>query len=141
MSKIQEELQTIQSQRIDVQLKITQSQENLNNLNVELQEYRRGDPRYVEILKKEFEVNQSKKNLENKFNVLDRNEREVFGLLQSRINVLHDKSRIQFRQLGIVTTLLGAALGNFIKFFKYSVISYHKTNYRYCRYFNISSLS
>lgn len=52
VSNIQENLQTVQSQRIGLQMEITQAQENLNNLNVELQEYRRGDPKYVEILKK-----------------------------------------------------------------------------------------
>lgn len=52
VSTTQEELHKVQHERVGVQLKITQSQDSLTSLNVELQDCRRGDPKYLEMIKK-----------------------------------------------------------------------------------------
>lgn len=49
--------------------------------------------------------------MEEKFDILDNREREMFQHLQSKINILHDKSRTHTRQWGIISTIIGALLG------------------------------
>jgi hypothetical protein len=59
----------------------------------------------------EFEIIQERNRLEEKFEILDNKEREMFAHLQSKINILHDKSRTHTRQWGIISTIIGALLG------------------------------
>mgnify|MGYP003536158068 CR=1 FL=1 len=59
----------------------------------------------------EFETIQEKSLLEEKFEILDTRERDMFAHLQARINILHDKSRTHTRQWGIISTIIGALLG------------------------------
>lgn len=54
---------------------------------------------------------QERNRLEEKFEILDNREREMFAHLQSKINILHDKSRTHTRQWGIISTIIGALLG------------------------------
>jgi hypothetical protein len=59
----------------------------------------------------EFEIIQEKNHLEEKFEILDNRERELFAHLQAKINILHEKSRTHTRQWGIISTIIGALLG------------------------------
>lgn len=102
----QESLHAIQSERTLVQLKISNIRSELTNLQTDLQEHRRGEPKYLTLMKKEFEVTQEKNKLEEHYEILDKKEREMFSHLQSKINMLHDKSRTHTRQWGIISTVI-----------------------------------
>lgn len=65
----------------------------------------------MDLMKREFEVIQEKSKLEEHYAILDRKERELFSHLQSKINMLHEKSRTHTRQWGIISTIIGALLG------------------------------
>lgn len=62
-------------------------------------------------MRREFEVIQQKNQLEEKYTILDQNERELFSHLQAKINILHETSRTHTRQWGIISTVIGALLG------------------------------
>lgn len=74
-------------------------------------EYRRGEPKYLELMKREFDVIQKKNQYEEHYAILDKKERELFSHLQAKINMLHEKSRTHTRQWGIISTIIGALLG------------------------------
>jgi hypothetical protein len=104
-------LHNIQNERTIVQLQIANIRSDLTNLQTEIHEHRRGEPKYLELMKREYEVIQQKNKLEEHYGILDRKEREFFSHLQSKINMLHEKSRTHTRQWGIISTIIGALLG------------------------------
>jgi cytochrome c biogenesis factor len=59
----------------------------------------------------EFEVIEEKNGLEEKFEIIDNQERELFAHLQAKINMLHEKTKSHTRQWGIISTIIGALLG------------------------------
>jgi hypothetical protein len=81
------------------------------NLQNELHEHKRGDQKYIELMRREFDIVQRKDNYEERYQILDRQERELFSHLQSKINVLHEKTRTHTRQWGLISTVIGAMLG------------------------------
>lgn len=94
-----------------MQLQIANVRSDLANLQTEIHEHRRGEPKYLELMKKEYEVIQQKNKLEDHYAILDKKERELFSHLQSKINMLHEKARTHTRQWGIISTIIGATLG------------------------------
>lgn len=92
-------------------MELTNTSSDLTNVQTEVHEHTRGTPRYLELMKREFDILQEKQKLEALYQIIDRNERECFSHLQSRINILHDKSRTHTRQWGIISTVIGASLG------------------------------
>lgn len=104
-------MHNIQNERTVVQLQISNIRSNLANIQSEIHEHKRGEPKHLELMKKEFEVIQQKNKLEEHYAILDKKERELFSHLQSKINMLHEKSRTHTRKWGIISTLLGATLG------------------------------
>lgn len=108
---LQESLHNIQNERTIVQMQISNIRSELTNLQTEIHEHRRGEPKYLELMKKEFEVTQTKNKLEEHYAILDKKERELFSHLQAKINMLHEKSRTHTRQWGIISTIIGALLG------------------------------
>jgi hypothetical protein len=94
-----------------IQLRIAGVQSDLNNLQTEIQEYRRGEPKYLELIRKEVDVIQEKEKLGEHYAVLDKKEREFFSHLQANINMVHEKSKTHTRQWGIISTIIGATLG------------------------------
>lgn len=104
-------MHSIQNERTLVQLQIANVRSDLTNLQTEIHEHRRGEPKYLDLMKREFEVTQQKNKLEEHYSILDRKERELFSHLQAKINMLHEKSRTHTRQWGIISTIIGALLG------------------------------
>lgn len=94
-----------------VQLQIANIRSDLTNLQTEIHEHRRGEAKYLELMKREFEVIQKKNKLEEHYSILDKNEREMFSHLQAKINMLHEKARTHTRQWGLISTIIGALLG------------------------------
>lgn len=103
----QETLEKIQNERTDFQLQITNVRSDLTNIQSEIHEHRRGESKYLELMKKEFEVILKKNKLEEHYAILDKKERELFSHLQAKINMLHEKSRTHTRQWGIISTITG----------------------------------
>lgn len=101
----------IQIERTAVQLQIASARNDLTNLQTSLQEHKRGEPKYLEFMRREFEVIQQKNQLEENYSILDQKERELFSHLQAKINILHETSRTHTRQWGIISTVIGALLG------------------------------
>jgi methyl-accepting chemotaxis protein len=83
----------------------------IDNLQNEIHEHKRGEKRYLELTKQEYQMIQDKNKFEEHHAILDQKEKEMFSHLQSRINMLHEKSRTLYRQWGIISTLLGCILG------------------------------
>lgn len=127
---LQEELAKTQTERTTIQLQINHIRQQLTNLQSQIQDTRRGEARYIELMKRgefsfrinhnerhyfhvflEFEIMQEKNSLEEKFDIIDNQERELFANLQSKINILHEKNRTHTRQWGIISTIIGALLG------------------------------
>lgn len=108
---LQESLHSIQTERSMIQLQIANIRSDLTNLQTEISELKRGEPKYLELMRREFEVIQKKNQLEEHYDILDNKEREQFSHLQARINMLHEKSRTHTRQWGIISTIIGALLG------------------------------
>lgn len=101
----------IQNDRSAIQLQIASTRNDLTNLQTSLQEHKRGEPKYLELMRREFEVIQRQNQLEENYEIVDQKERELFSHLQSKINMLHEKSRSHTRQWGIISTVIGALLG------------------------------
>lgn len=100
-------MERIQNERTDFQLQITNVRSDLTNIQSEIHEHRRGESKYLELMKKEFEVILKKNKLEEHYAILDKKERELFSHLQAKINMLHEKSRSHTRQWGIISTITG----------------------------------
>lgn len=94
-----------------VQLRIANIQSDLKNLQMEIHEHRRGEPKYLELIRKEVDVIQGKEKLDEHYAILDKKEREFFSHLQANINMVHEKSKTHTRQWGIISTIIGASLG------------------------------
>lgn len=82
-----------------MQLTISNVRSNLTNLQAELHEHRRGEPKYIDLMKQEFEVIQKKNILEEQYGILDKKERELFSYLQSKINILQGTYLINWEPL------------------------------------------
>jgi len=59
----------------------------------------------------EFEIIQERNRLEERFEILDNQERDYFAHLQAKINMLHEKSKTNTRKWGVISTIMGALLG------------------------------
>lgn len=101
----------MQSERTLLQLEISNIRSDLTYIQQELHDQKRGDSKYYELMKREFEIIQKKNVLEDQYSILDKKEREMFSHLQAQINMLHEKSRTHTRQWGIISTVAGALLG------------------------------
>lgn len=121
---LQESLHKIQSERTMLQMQMANVRSELASLQSEINDHKRGESKYLELMKKEFEVIQQKNKLEEHYTILDTKEREQFSHLQAMINAWHEKSRIHTRQWGIISTIIGALLG----IIGTSVSAYYRNN-------------
>ncbi|XP_031637287.1 mitochondrial potassium channel-like, partial [Contarinia nasturtii] len=92
----------------DLQDKLNQAQQlrrdvskELNDIRYELQvcyadqaNCQKGDPRYLEMIRREIEVSSREKQKTEEFNLLDKAERDLFILMQSAIKTSHEKEKI-----------------------------------------------
>lgn len=103
----QEELQKIQLKRVNLSVELLNVRSILNDLQSQILDCKRGQPRFLELVKKECDVIQNENHLSELYKLTDTKERELFSHLQSRINVLHEKSRSHTRQWSIVSSIIG----------------------------------
>ncbi|CAO1307254.1 unnamed protein product [Diamesa tonsa] len=107
----QEELQKIQFKRVNLSVELLNVRSVLNDLQTQLLDCKRGQPRFLTLVKKECDVIQNENHLSDLYKLTDTKERELFSHLQAKINVLHEKSRSHTRQWSIISSIIGALLG------------------------------
>uniref|UniRef100_A0A2M4BUK1 Uncharacterized protein n=1 Tax=Anopheles marajoara TaxID=58244 RepID=A0A2M4BUK1_9DIPT len=112
--EIQDQLQMVQERRRHVLLELTLVRKQLQDIHLELQKSVRGEHRYVELIKEEFEVLSREKEKNQIFQIIDQEERELFSHLTASVKTSHEKERMQANNVkywSIIASGVGALLG------------------------------
>ncbi|XP_058056897.1 mitochondrial potassium channel-like [Anopheles bellator] len=112
--EIQEQLQLVQERRRHVLLELTLVRKQLQEIHIELQKSTRGEHRYVELIKEEFDVLTREKGKTEIFQIIDQEERELFSHLTAAVKTSHEKERMQANNVkywSIIASGVGALLG------------------------------
>ncbi|XP_055640556.1 mitochondrial potassium channel-like [Toxorhynchites rutilus septentrionalis] len=112
--EIQNQLQLVQERRRHILLELTLIRKQLQDLHVEVQKTVRGEHRYVELIKEEFEVLAREKEKNQIFQIVDQEERDLFSHLTSAVKTSHEKERTQANNVkywSIIGSCVGALLG------------------------------
>lgn len=112
--EIQNQLQLVQERRRHILLELTLIRKKLQDIHVELQKAVRGEHRYVELIKEEFDVIAREKEKHQIFQIVDQEERELFSHLTSSVKTSHEKERTQANNVkywSIIGSCVGALLG------------------------------
>lgn len=100
-------MQKIQFKRVNLSVELLNVRSVLNDLQTQLLDCKRGQPRFLTLVKKECDVIQNENHLSDLYKLTDTKERELFSHLQAKINVLHEKSRSHTRQWSIISSIIG----------------------------------
>ncbi|XP_053696678.1 mitochondrial potassium channel-like [Sabethes cyaneus] len=112
--EIQNQLQLVQERRRHILLELTLIRKQLQDIHVDLQKAVRGEHRYVELIKEEFDVIAREKEKNQIFQIVDQEERELFSHLTSAVKTSHEKERTQANNVkywSIIGSCVGALLG------------------------------
>ncbi|XP_053671255.1 mitochondrial potassium channel-like [Anopheles nili] len=112
--EIQDQLQLVQERRRHILLELTLVRKQLQDIYVELQKAIRGEHRYVELIKQEFDVLAREKEKNQIFQIIDQEERELFSHLTAAVKTSHEKERTQANNVkywSIIASGVGALLG------------------------------
>lgn len=112
--EIQNQLQLVQERRRHILLELTLIRKQLQDIHVELQKATRGEHRYVELIKEEFDVIAREREKNQIFQIVDQEERELFSHLTSAVKTSHEKERTQANNVkywSIIGSCVGALLG------------------------------
>ncbi|KXJ71471.1 hypothetical protein RP20_CCG020469 [Aedes albopictus] len=112
--EIQNQLQLVQERRRHILLELTLIRKQLQDIHVELQKAVRGEHRYVELIKEEFDVMAREKEKNQIFQIVDQEERELFSHLTASVKTSHEKERTQANNVkywSIIGSCVGALLG------------------------------
>ncbi|XP_058824355.1 mitochondrial potassium channel-like [Topomyia yanbarensis] len=112
--EIQNQLQLVQERRRHILLELTLIRKQMQDIHVELQKTVRGEHRYVELIKEEFDVIAREKEKNQIFQIVDQEERELFSHLTSAVKTSHEKERTQANNVkywSIIGSCVGALLG------------------------------
>lgn len=112
--EIQNQLQVVQERRRHILLELTLVRKQLQDIHVELQNTVRGEHRYVELIKEEYNVIAQEKEKNQIFQIVDQEERELFAHLTSAVKTSHEKERTQANNVkywSIIGSCVGALLG------------------------------
>ncbi|XP_052863216.1 mitochondrial potassium channel-like [Anopheles cruzii] len=112
--EIQEQLQLVQERRRHVLLELTLVRKQLQDIHIELQKSTRGEHRYVELIREEFDVLTREKEKTQIFQIIDQEERELFSHLTAAVKTSHEKERMQANNVkywSIIASGVGALLG------------------------------
>lgn len=111
---IQNQLQLVQERRRHILLELTLIRKQMQDIHVELQKAVRGEHRYVELIKEEFDVIAREKEKNQIFQIVDQEERELFSHLTAAVKTSHEKERTQANNVkywSIIGSCVGALLG------------------------------
>ncbi|KAL1401135.1 hypothetical protein pipiens_006853 [Culex pipiens pipiens] len=112
--EIQNQLQLVQERRRHILLELTLIRKQMQDIHVELQKAVRGEHRYVELIKEEFDVIAREREKNQIFQIVDQEERELFSHLTSAVKTSHEKERTQANNVkywSIIGSCVGALLG------------------------------
>ncbi|EAT46136.1 AAEL002644-PA [Aedes aegypti] len=112
--EIQNQLQLVQERRRHILLELTLIRKQMQDIHVELQKAVRGEHRYVELIKEEFDVIAREKEKNQIFQIVDQEERELFSHLTAAVKTSHEKERTQANNVkywSIIGSCAGALLG------------------------------
>lgn len=112
--EIQDQLQLVQERRRHILLELTLIRKHMQDIHVELQKAVRGEHRYVELIKEEFDVIAREKEKNQIFQIVDQEERELFSHLTAAVKTSHEKERTQANNVkywSIIGSCAGALLG------------------------------
>ncbi|XP_049280817.1 mitochondrial potassium channel-like [Anopheles funestus] len=112
--EIQDQLQLVQERRRHILLELTLVRKQLQDIHVDLQKATRGEHRYVELIKQEFDVIAREKEKNQIFQIIDQEERELFSHLTAAVKTSHEKERTQANNVkywSIIASGVGALLG------------------------------
>ncbi|XP_055609083.1 uncharacterized protein LOC129756285 [Uranotaenia lowii] len=112
--EIQDQLQMVQDRRRHLLLELTLIRKQLQDIHVELQRATRGEHRYIELIKEEFDVMAREKEKSQIFQIVDQEERDLFAHLTSAVKTSHEKERTQANNVkywSIIGSCVGALLG------------------------------
>lgn len=112
--EIQNQLQLVQERRRHILLELTLVRKQMQDIHVELQKSVRGEHRYVELIKEEFDVIAREKEKNQIFQIVDQEERELFSHLTAAVKTSHEKERTQANNVkywSIIGSCAGALLG------------------------------
>uniref|UniRef100_A0A182NSQ4 Uncharacterized protein n=1 Tax=Anopheles dirus TaxID=7168 RepID=A0A182NSQ4_9DIPT len=112
--EIQDQLQLVQERRRHILLELTLVRKQLQDIHIELQKAMRGEHRYVELIKQEFDVLAREKEKNQIFQIIDQEERELFSHLTAAVKTSHEKERTQANNVkywSIIASGVGALLG------------------------------
>ncbi|XP_058454580.1 uncharacterized protein LOC131432364 [Malaya genurostris] len=112
--EIQNQLQLVQERRRHILLELTLIRKQMQDIHVELQKSVRGEHRYVELIKEEFDVIAREKEKNQIFQIVDQEERDLFAHLTSAVKTSHEKERTQANNVkywSIIGSCVGALLG------------------------------
>ncbi|XP_041765009.1 mitochondrial potassium channel-like [Anopheles merus] len=112
--EIQDQLQLVQERRRHILLELTLVRKQLQDIHIELQKATRGEHRYVELIKQEFDVLAREKEKNQIFQIIDQEERELFSHLTAAVKTSHEKERTQANNVkywSIIASGVGALLG------------------------------
>ncbi|XP_055541596.1 mitochondrial potassium channel-like [Wyeomyia smithii] len=112
--EIQNQLQLVQERRRHILLELTLIRKQLQDIHIDLHKAVRGEHRYVELIKEEFDVIAREKEKNQIFQIVDQEERELFTHLTSAVKTSHEKERTQANNVkywSIIGSCVGALLG------------------------------
>uniref|UniRef100_A0A1Q3F843 Putative conserved plasma membrane protein n=1 Tax=Culex tarsalis TaxID=7177 RepID=A0A1Q3F843_CULTA len=112
--EIQNQLQLVQERRRHILLELTLIRKQMQDIHVELQKAVRGEHRYVELIREEFDVIAREREKNQIFQIVDQEERELFSHLTSAVKTSHEKERTQANNVkywSIIGSCVGALLG------------------------------
>lgn len=112
--EIQNQLQLVQERRRHILLELTLIRKQLQDIHVELQKAVRGEHRYVELIKEEYDVIAREKEKNQIFQIVDQEERDLFSHLTAAVKTSHEKERTQANNVkywSIIGSCVGALLG------------------------------
>lgn len=112
--EIQDQLQLVQERRRHILLELTLIRKKIQDIHVELQKAVRGEHRYVELIKEEFDVIAREKEKNQIFQIVDQEERDLFSHLTAAVKTSHEKERTQANNVkywSIIGSCAGALLG------------------------------
>lgn len=114
VENLQEELKAAQQQRRDLAKELSDIRYELQLCYADLANCKKGEPRYLELIRKEYDIHNREKQKLEEFELTDKAERDLFVHLQAAVKTSHEKEKIHTNSAkywSIVGSLLGALLG------------------------------
>lgn len=111
---IQDELRMAQERRRDISKELSTIRHELQLIYADLANCNKGEPRYLEIVRKEYETHHKEQQKLIEFELQDKTERDLFMHLQAAVKTSHEKEKMHANSAkywSIVGSLLGELPG------------------------------